>query len=238
MVMIVQPQAKPYLALDPRTKLFMLAVIGMIVIPTPESISDEVVKVVVAGLSFLLLVNMRRSGLALICSLCYALALVVNQFLALASGVTIIGLMLRLILVVLLHMMPGFIAALCFLQTTTVAAFIAAMERLHISRRVTIPFAVIFRFFPTVADEYRSIQDAMRMRGISVRRGPVAMLEYRLVPLIASTVKIGDELSAAAVARGLGVDTARTSYCRIQLHVWDGIVMVILACLLAVFYLW
>ena len=33
------------------------------------------------------------------------------------------------------------------------------------------------------------------------------MLEYRLVPLIASVVQIGDELSAAAVARGLGVDT-------------------------------
>ena len=35
-------------------------------------------------------------------------------------------------------------------------------------------------------------------------KNPFLMLEYRLVPLMVSVVKIGDELSAAALTRGLG----------------------------------
>lgn len=57
----------------------------------------------------------------------------------------------------------------------------------------------MFRFFPTVGEEYGSIADAMRMRGIRFGGGkPAKMLEYRMVPLMISCVKIGDELSAAA----------------------------------------
>ena len=91
----------------------------------------------------------------------------------------------------------------CCLQQK-VSEFISGMEKMHIPQNITIPFAVVFRFFPTIADEYRSIRDAMRMRGISFKNGPLAMIEYRLIPLIVSIVKIGDELSAAAVTRGLG----------------------------------
>ncbi len=44
----------------------------------------------------------------------------------------------------------------------------------------------------------------MKMRGIRFGgKNPFLMLEYRLVPLMVSVVKIGDELSAAALTRGL-----------------------------------
>ncbi len=47
------------------------------------------------------------------------------------------------------------------------------------------------------------------------------MVEYRLVPLIVSVVKIGDELSAAALTRGLGAPGRRTNLCRIGFHAQD-----------------
>ena len=54
-----------------------------------------------------------------------------------------------------------------------------------------------FRFFPTVSEEYQAIRDAMKMRGIRFGgKNSFLMVEYRLVPLIVSVVKIGDELSA------------------------------------------
>lgn len=134
-------------------------------------------------------------------------------------------------------MMPTLFIAMSFLQTTKVSEFVAAMEKMHITRKITIPFAVIFRFFPTVADEYHSIQDAMKMRGIGISKGPIAMLEYRLVPLIASVVQIGDELSAAAVARGLGVDTERSNYCKIKIKGLDILLMVLLTAALILYYL-
>lgn len=118
-------------------------------------------------------------------------------------------------------MLPGVMVAWCVLLTTKVSEFISGMEKMHIPQNITIPFAVVFRFFPTIADEYRSIRDAMRMRGISFKNGPLAMIEYRLIPLIVSIVKIGDELSAAAVTRGLGGTKARTNYCNIGFKLWD-----------------
>ena len=69
------------------------------------------------------------------------------------------------------------------MTTTKVSEFIAAMERMRMPVQITIPLAVMFRFIPTIGEESRAINDAMRMRGIGIRGGNVlAMLEYRLVP--------------------------------------------------------
>ena len=79
----------------------------------------------------------------------------------------------------------------------------------------------MFRFFPTVGEEASSISDAMRMRGISFGGNhPGKMLEYRLIPLMTCSVKIGDELSAAALTRGLGADVKRTNICKMDFVLW------------------
>ena len=62
----------------------------------------------------------------------------------------------------------------------------------------------------------------MRMRGIRFGgKKPGKMIEYRLVPLLVCCVKIGDELSAAALTRGLGAPIRRTNVCRIGLRAQD-----------------
>lgn len=85
-------------------------------------------------------------------------------------------------------------------------------------------------FFPTVGEEYGSITDAMRMRGIRFGGGkPAKMLEYRMVPLMISCVKIGDELSAAALTRGLGAPVKRTNICKIGFGAWDFFALLLCA---------
>ena len=49
------------------------------------------------------------------------------------------------------------------------------------------------------------------------------MIEYRLIPLIVCSVNIGNELSAAALTRGLSVDTKRTNICQVGFHLQDVI---------------
>ena len=62
----------------------------------------------------------------------------------------------------------------------------------------------MFRFFPTIREENESIRAAMKMRGVRFGGGKVGqILEYRIVPRITCTAKIGEELSAAALTRGL-----------------------------------
>ncbi|MFQ9893390.1 MAG: hypothetical protein ACLRWH_09555 [Emergencia sp.] len=47
------------------------------------------------------------------------------------------------------------------------------------------------------------------------------MVEYRLVPLMVSVVKIGDELSAAVVDTGLGAPSSAQMYVR-SVSMFDG----------------
>ena len=67
-----------------------------------------------------------------------------------------------------------------------------------------------------VKEEYAAIRDAMKMRGITTLRSPMKMLEYRVVPLMISIAKIGEELSAAALTRGLGAPAKTDKYLHNQ----------------------
>ena len=100
-------------------------------------------------------------------------------------------------------------------------------EKLHMPQAITIPMSVMFRLFPTIGSEWRSIRRAMTIRGIHLggaRAGQV--LEYQLVPMMTSTVRIGEELSASALTRGLGAPVRRTNICRIGFRVQDAILLI------------
>lgn len=122
--------------------------------------------------------------------------------------------------------LPSAVAAYWLLFTTTASELIAALQRAHVPQAVTIPLAVMFRFFPTVTEEARQINDAMRMRGVHIGGGKAgSMFEYRVVPMVTNTVKIADELSQAALTRGLGAASTRTSIARIGLRWADWLLI-------------
>ena len=114
-------------------------------------------------------------------------------------------------------------------STTTVSEFIAAMEKLHVSQKITIPLAVMFRFFPTVVEEAGSINKAMAMRDIKFGgTKALQMLEYRLIPMMTCSVKIGQELSAASLTRGLCGPGKRTNICKIGFDWCDVVTFIAL----------
>lgn len=126
---------------------------------------------------------------------------------------------------------PYFMVGSIILETTTAGMFLASMERWHIPKVFSIPFAVILRFFPSVKEEWNSITSAMKLRGIGLSIGnvlahPMRTIEYILVPLLSSSIKIGDELSAASVARGLGMERQRTTIHDVRLCLWDYLLLV------------
>ena len=61
---------------------------------------------------------------------------------------------------ILLRFTPSVVMGYFVVTTTTVSEFVAAMERLHLPQQITIPMSVMFRFFPTVAEEWSAIGDA------------------------------------------------------------------------------
>lgn len=125
-------------------------------------------------------------------------------------------------------------------STTKVNEFLAAMNRMHVSNKVTIPLTVMIRFLPTVVDEYRAIANAMHMRGIrlfslNTLKNPLGILEYRLVPLLVSITKIGDELSIAATTRGLSPECKRSCMVPVGFHLQDLVVFLYTIGIIALF---
>ncbi|MCM1330800.1 MAG: energy-coupling factor transporter transmembrane protein EcfT [Ruminococcus sp.] len=129
-----------------------------------------------------------------------------------------------------LRLMPGLIMGAYIISSTTVSEFIAAMQRMHMPRQITIPLSVMFRFFPTVMEEFSAINTAMKMRDIRVGgKNAGKFFEYRIIPLMVCSVNIGNELSAAALTRGLGGNRRRTNICRIGFRFGDFAVIILSA---------
>ena len=220
--------------LDPRTKIALVLTLAIFVMGGLGGEKMQPVKLVLSALPFFLLLIEQRwqsflkgflmlvLGYLLLWSMPYLPGPI--GFLALFCG----GILTRFVVTVVM--------GTYLIETTSVSEFIAAMERLHMPQTITIPMSVMFRLFPTIASEWTSIRRAMQMRGIHLGGAKAGqVLEYQLVPMITSSVRIGEELSASALTRGLGAPVRRTNICRIGFRLQD---LILMAVCLAAFMVW
>ena len=84
---------------------------------------------------------------------------------------------------------------------------------------------VMFRFFPTMKAELKSVWLSMRNRGLTAPAKlllhPVVSCEYVLVPLLLRCLQIADQLSVSAVARGAEAPGKRGSYYEKDMTIKD-----------------
>lgn len=109
------------------------------------------------------------------------------------------------------------------ISTTKVGEFLSAMARLRISKKLTIPIAVMLRYLPTIREDWRFIKDAMRLRDVSPTlcgflKAPVMTVNCIYVPLLTVASKAADELSIASVTRGIENPKPRTCLVEIQMR--------------------
>lgn len=209
------------LALDPRTKLFLLILLCIFSLGGAGGAAATQLTPVLTLAPFLFLLASAKWGGAFLYATLYTIShLLEIEVLPVISGVPYISILLFCGAVS--HFMPCIMMGYFVISTITVSEFVAALERSHIPQTITIPLSVMFRFFPTVMEEFNAINDAMRMRGIRFGGGHVGrIVEYRLIPLLICSVKIGEELSAASLTRGLGTPVKRTNICEIGFGFWD-----------------
>lgn len=227
--LLASRKADAGIVLDPRTKLAVLITIAVFILGGSFQGAMQYYIIVLAAIPLLLLITVKSWKGCFLYLAFFGGSLCVELFaLSRLTGaanyiaVTVVGILLRFT--------PGIVMGYFVVTTTTVSEFVAGMERLHVPRQITIPMSVMFRFFPTVAEEWSAIRDAMRMRGVRLTwRKAGKFLEYRMVPMIICSVKIGEELSEAALTRGLGGPVRRTNICRIGFHLQDILLLLICA---------
>ncbi len=223
--------------LDPRTKLLLVFVEAVLVLSTGGGERLFWFRVAFAFLPFLLLLTAKRYKTCII----GLLVLGTIYFLECAVFPYIKGVLANILLIIIMvvsRFLPAYMMGAYVINTTTVSEFKATMDKLHMPDALTIPMCVMFRLFPTIREENDSIRAAMKMREIRFGGGKIGkMLEYRIVPVITCVAKIGEELSASALTRGLGKQKKRTNICHIGLGWADYVIFLFVASTLIYWFL-
>ncbi len=127
-------------------------------------------------------------------------------------------------------MLPCLIAGSYAFSTTTVGEMVCGLRKLHVPESVIIPCVTVARFFPTIGEDYRQIRNAMAFRGIAAGNGamlrhPAQSLEYILIPLLMNSNTVAQDLSVAAMTKGIGLPGRHTCMTELKLTIWDLLCM-------------
>lgn len=211
--------------LDPRTKLLILAITGVSVFMN-ESILIECLFVLIP---FLLLLYAKKIRTAFKSGVLFIILLAVQMWIVPRIPVAAGGIVYMFVIYIR-KLIPCFMLGAFMIKTTKVSTFLAAISRLHLPKGFTISLSITLRYFPTMTEEWKFIKDAMSLRGISVSPSglishPVKMMEYVYVPMLVSASKISDEITQAAVTRGIDHVHKRTCLETVRFSAWDIILM-------------
>ena len=191
---------KHTLRFDPRTELLLL-VLANIVAFTQHSVWVEITWVIFLLLLIVACGCQKSAGkLAIAFGICLAL-----QYYVFPNGPKILASSFTMIVGTMV------------LQKTPVRELMVALRKWHIPQGLIIPLSVTVRYFPALKEETGYIRDAMKLRNIH----GVQKIECLLVPTMISATTTAEELSAAAVTRGIENPAPKTSMIEMKLGVQD-----------------
>ena len=212
---------KAFLDFDPRTKIILL-IISIISVTIAPSLAYELVLIVLIAMFGVLCGKIRYSMIGMILYLVlYGLTVRYLQ-----GGTETIHTMFLAWLSLIFKVYPCCMLAGIVISTTKINEFLSAMNKAHVSSKVVIPIAVMLRYIPTIREDWHYIKDAMRLRGVSPSPGgflknPAMTVECLYVPLLIAASKAADELSIAAVTRGIEDPHPRTCIVQIRFRTKD-----------------
>ena len=221
---IYEPPKHRGLYLDPRTKVLVMLVLATLIFFVHKSL---ILNSILVFIPIFLLISDKRYRPAFIYGGLFVIAIFVKIYGGKFEFPYLISMILGLIVELIFRFFPVFMFGYYIIKSTKPNEFISAMNLWHVPEAFIIPVSVVFRFVPTLAEENKSISNAMRMREIrfgtkKFLKNPSMILEYRLIPLMMSVAKIGEELSAAALSRGLGRLKKRTCMVELRFGIWDA----------------
>ncbi|SCS38126.1 energy-coupling factor transporter transmembrane component T [Staphylococcus caeli] len=226
--------------LDPRIKILMMLIVSLIALTGGTTGHEIVLRLIVMLIPALLLILAGKYSYGITCTGIITLAWYGEAFVVIEGQQQIATLLIFVPSGVITRFLPSLVMGYYIYTTTQVETLILGLERMKIPRKITIPIAVMFRFLPTIKAESSAIKDAMKMRGISLRlafKKPMVYIEYRIVPLLNSVIKIGNELTVASVTRGLNLVYSRTSIIDLKIRWFDWLCAILIILLGTTYYI-
>ena len=197
---------------DPRAGLWLLIAANLIAF-RPHAFWLELALI---GMLLALMLGHGRRTMAVKWAVGYCALVVFQQFIlpvspmVIATSFTIFATYTR-------RMFPCLMTGALMLKCTPLRVLILGLRWIHLPQKLIVAISVTLRYFPAIREEVGYIRDAMKLRNI---RG-LARLEGTVVPLMVSATETADELSAAAVTRGIENPARKTSAISLRFSLLD-----------------
>ncbi|MCR5166643.1 MAG: energy-coupling factor transporter transmembrane protein EcfT [Oscillospiraceae bacterium] len=220
---------KGILKFDPRTKFLLFIASGLMSLSSYSDSGAAVYTVVLLAVYALC----GKPLSALKSALIFGAVMYLRAVLQNSQGAPpMIVLLVTALTTVFMFGFPSVLSIVILVRTTRISHFLSAFQAMHLPIRMIVPFAVFFRFLPTVAEEWNGVRKAMAFRGMTlspaeVIRHPLRTVEYVLIPMLFSSMAVMEELAAASMARGMDADTKRSSYEEVRLKAADYVLIVL-----------
>ena len=103
---------------------------------------------------------------------------------------------------------------------------------MRVPKNVVVPVTVMLRYIPMIQEDWGYIKDSMKLRDVApsikgLIKNPSQTMECVYVPLMMAASKMADEISAAAVTRGIENPKPRTCIKQIHFYIQDIVVAVV-----------
>jgi energy-coupling factor transport system permease protein len=112
-------------------------------------------------------------------------------------------------------------ASVTLVMTTPVNRIMAGLRELRLPFTFMFMLTTAVRFVPTIIEEYRTIANALKVRGVA--KNPLRLVQYSMSPLILNSVRRCSQLALAAESRAFGSRAERTYYTTVQFGKGDRI---------------
>jgi energy-coupling factor transport system permease protein len=218
---------KHVLKFDPRTELLLL-VLANVVAFTQHSLWIEITWVVLL-LLLITACGCRKAAVKLAVAFGFCLLL---QYYIFPNGPQIIGSTFFIIVSYTRKIFPCLIVGAFIVKKTSVRELMLALRKWHIPQGLIIPLSVTIRYFPAIREEISYIRDAMKLRNIH----GLQKIECLLVPVMISATATAEELSAAAVTRGIENPKPKTSIITMRFGLQDVLCLTagVIFCMIAI----
>lgn len=220
-------QKKKHLHMDPRTELILIFVANIVAF-TNSSIYIETF-IIVAISILLLLCGCKKTSVKWV--IFFGVLLLIQYYL-IPIMPTFLAVMFSILAVYARKLLPCMMIGSLIIKTVPVRLIILSLRKWHIPQKVIIPLSITIRYFPAIREEVTHIKQAMKMREI---KGLVRKIECMYVPMLISAANTAEELSAAAITRGIENPSPKTSAVDIRFRLQDyvclsvGVIFIIVA---------
>lgn len=213
------------LRLDPRTSISLLLLVNIYFFKSRTVVSELVLMTYL--LSILTLCGYFKSGIKIY--LVFILFLIVDYFVFPYSPKWIVTTFIVPVSYAR-KIFPCIMAGTLVYKTVTVRGIAGVFRKFKFPENFILAFMITYRYFPTLKHDINCVRESMKIREISI----INNMDMFIVPIINSAIDMSEELSKAAVTRGVENPCRKSTIIDFRFTVLDVLVIAMIFVIMVV----